>query len=46
MNWHTVVVAKDELNQLLVTIRRYGGAITHSLPCSAGYTVTYITRED
>jgi hypothetical protein len=46
MNWHTVVVAKDQLNQLLVTIRRLGGSVTHSLPCSVGYTVTYVTREN
>jgi hypothetical protein len=36
MNWHTVVVARDELIQLLVTIRRFGGSVTHSLPCPVG----------
>jgi hypothetical protein len=46
MTWHTVVVARDELNQLLVSIRRFGGSVTHSLPCRVGYTVTYVTRED
>jgi hypothetical protein len=46
MTWHTVVVAKDELDRLLVTIRRVGGSVTHSLPCAVGFTVTFVTRED
>ena len=46
MNWHTVTVAERDLDQLLVTIRRAGGSITHSFPCSDGYTVMYTTLED
>jgi hypothetical protein len=46
MTWHTAIVARDELNQLLASIRRFGGSVTHSLPCSAGYTVVYVTREE
>jgi len=46
MNWHTVTVAEGDLDMLLLTIRRAGGSITHSFPCSDGYTVIYTTHED
>lgn len=45
MNWHTVTVADADLNQLLRTIRRAGGSITHSFPAADGYTVIYTTLE-
>jgi hypothetical protein len=43
MTWHTVVAARDELPVLLGSIRSTGGVITSSLPCPAGFTVTYVT---
>ena len=46
MTWHTVTVAQPHLDQLLLTIRRAGGLITHSFPCADGYTVIYTTLED
>ena len=46
MTWHTVTVAEDDLDELLLTIRRDGGTVTHSFPCSTGYTVIYTTHED
>jgi hypothetical protein len=46
MKWQTTTVAADELEQLLLTIRRAGGSITHSFPCTGGYTVIYTTLED
>jgi len=46
MTWHKVVVAENDLDQLLLAIRRDGGSITHSFPCSNGYTVIYTTLED
>jgi hypothetical protein len=46
VTWHTVTVAEDDLDQLFRTIRRTGGAITHSFPCPDGYTVIYTTVED
>jgi hypothetical protein len=45
MNWHTVTVAEGDLDQLLLTIRRAGGSITHSFPAANGYTVIYTTLE-
>lgn len=45
MTWHTVTVAERDLAHLLLSIRRAGGSITHSFPCSAGYTVIYTTLE-
>lgn len=44
MIWHTVVVATDEFQRMLGTIRQAGGIITHSCPCPAGFLVTYNTR--
>jgi hypothetical protein len=46
MTWHTVTVTESDLDRLLLTIRRAGGSITHSFPCSDGYTVIYTTLED
>jgi hypothetical protein len=46
MTWHTVTVTAHDLDQLLLTIRRAGGSITHSFPCSTGYTVIYTTPKD
>jgi hypothetical protein len=46
MTWHTTTVAEGELAQLLLTIRRAGGSITHSFPSPEGYTVIYTTLED
>jgi hypothetical protein len=46
MIWHTVTVTEDDLDQLLLTIQRAGGSITHSFPCPDGYTVIYTTHED
>ncbi|WP_158305607.1 MULTISPECIES: hypothetical protein [unclassified Nocardioides] len=46
MTWHTVTVAEDGLEELLLSIRRAGGSITHSFPGSAGYTVIYATVEN
>jgi hypothetical protein len=46
MTWHTVTVAQSDMDQLMRTIQRAGGSITHSLPCSDGYTVIYTTVED
>lgn len=46
MTWHTVTVAADDLPQLLRTIRRAGGSITHSTPGPAGVTVVYTTVRD
>lgn len=45
MTWHTSIVTEGELEQLLSTIRRVGGSITHSFPCSDGYTVIYTAPE-
>jgi len=45
MSWHTVTVTAEDLNQLLLTIRRAGGSITHSFPAATGYTVIYTTLE-
>ena len=46
MTWHTVTVAESDLVQLLLSVRSAGGSITHSFPCSSGYTVIYTTLED
>jgi hypothetical protein len=46
MNWHTTTVAESDLDELLLTIRRAGGSITHSFPSPDGYTVIYTTVED
>ena len=45
MTWHTVVAAADEFQRLLGAIRTAGGVITGSCPCTAGFRVTYVTRE-
>lgn len=45
MTWHTVTVAEDDLDQLLITIRRAGGLIMHSFPTGGGYTVIYTTHQ-
>lgn len=45
MTWHTVTVAEDDLDQLLLTILRAGGSITHSFPTRDGYTVIYTTHQ-
>lgn len=46
MTWHTVVAAEEELQQVLVAIRREGGIVTSSCPCAAGFTLTFVTLED
>jgi hypothetical protein len=43
MTWHTEIVCKEEFVTLLATIRALGGTIMRSVPCPAGYSVTYIT---
>lgn len=45
MNWRTVTVAEGGLDMLLLAIRRAGGSIMHSFPCSDRYTVICTTLE-
>jgi hypothetical protein len=45
MTWHTVVATVDQLPALLIDIRSTGGTITRSCPCTAGFSVTYVTSE-
>lgn len=44
MTWHTETVSCERLDHLLMSIRRAGGTVTRSCPCSAGVRVTWISR--
>jgi hypothetical protein len=46
MSWLTEVVPEVEFVALLRTIRRTGGIITGSCPCTEGYAVTYVVLDD
>ena len=46
MTWHTEVATSADFLVLLSAIRRIGGIITSSCPCTSGYRVTYVTLGD
>ncbi|MDQ4055065.1 MAG: hypothetical protein M3237_20545 [Actinomycetota bacterium] len=46
MTWHTEVVDVEHFQARLGTVRRTGGTVTHSCPCPAGYSITYVTLDD
>jgi hypothetical protein len=45
MTWHTEVVDAEHFQALLGTVRSTGGTVTHSYPCLAGYSITYVTPD-
>ena len=45
MNWHEVIVSRDELGLALGAIGLGGGTVTATLPGRDTVAITYVTRD-